>query len=106
MRGSRGRGRSEQGRTEQTFLIPVSGRHEAVLPIGDEEVASLIGSALEDLTDLPFGNGSRMWMSRSKQRDHDAPINRPASHALRLNGLDVAIRGPVVVHHAAITAQA
>jgi hypothetical protein len=86
-------------RTEATYLIPMAGGHSRVLPAGEQEIAELIEVPLDDLTDLPFGRKSKMWMSRSKQIDDAAPINRSASHALKLNGLPIAVRGPVVVHH-------
>lgn len=86
-------------RPETSALIPVAGSAEAVLPDGDREIAELIGTSTEDLTSLPFGRGSTMWMSQSAQIDHDAPVNKPASHALQINGLTLVIRGAVVVHH-------
>ena len=88
-------------RPETSALIPVAGSAEAVLPDGDREIAELIGTSIEDLTSLPFGRdmASTMWMSQSAQIDHDAPVNKPASHALQINGLTLVIRGAVVVHH-------
>ena len=102
----RDRKRAPERKKEGTLLISVAGRVEHVLPSGEQEIAELIETPLEDLTDLPFGARSKMWMSRSMQIDHEAPINRAASHALKLSGLEIAIRGPVVVHHEKIEAMA
>jgi len=88
-------------RHEQIALIPAEGPVEDVLPDGEKEIAELLEIAQEDLTSLDYGPGqkSRMWMSRSLQRDHEAAVNRPASHGLKLNGLDITVRGNVIVHH-------
>ncbi len=90
---------TDKVRPERTYLIPLAGGAEVVLPSGEQEIAELVGTGVPDLTDLPYGKKSTMWMSRSKQIDDAVPINRAASHALRLSGLNIAIRGPVVVHH-------
>jgi len=88
-------------RPEQCVLIPVAGRVEPILPDGEKEIAELLEIAQDDLTSLDYGVGgkSRVWMSRSRQRDREAPVNRAVSHGLKLNGLDLAIRGNVIVHH-------
>lgn len=88
-------------RPERTSLIPVEGLVEHVLPSGEQEIAELLEISLDDLTNLPFGVGrkSRLWMSRSRQHDETVPMNRAASHGLRLNGLNIAVRGSVIVHH-------
>jgi len=82
-------------------LIPVAGRAEPILPDGEKEIAELLEIAQDDLTSLDYGVGgkSRVWMSRSLQRDREAPVNRAVSHGLMLNGLDLAIRGNVIVYH-------
>jgi hypothetical protein len=87
-------------RPAKTVLFSVSGKAEEVLPSGDQDRAELLEIDISDLTTLSFGIKSTMWMSRSKQLDRDLPINRPATDALRItNGLPIAIRGPVIVHH-------
>ena len=88
-------------RPEQCVLIPCAGRVEPILPDGEKEIAELLEIAQDDLTSLDYGVGgkSRVWMSRSLQRDREAPVNRAVSHGLMLNGLDLAIRGNVIVHH-------
>jgi len=88
-------------RPEQCVLIPCAGRVEPILPDGEKEIAELLEIAQDDLTSLDYGVGgkSRVWMSRSLQRDREAPVNRAVSHGLKLNGLDLAIRGNVIVHH-------
>lgn len=85
-------------RDESWSLIHVASAWEAVVPNGPNEIAELIGCAPEDLTTLPFGIKSKMWMSRSAQHSSIA-LNKPASHALHFAGLSLSIRGPVVVHH-------
>lgn len=85
-------------RDEVWYLIHPSRPHERVIPDGEEQIAELIGVPLDDLTNLPFGVKSTMWMSRSAQIG-DSPYNRPASHALSLAGFKLGIRGLVVVHH-------
>lgn len=95
------RGEERRHRAESWVLIHPATRHEAVLPDGEQQIAELIEIPLDDLTSLPFGVKSTMWMSRSKQLDHEAPLNTPASHALRIFGLSLDIRGDVVVHHEA-----
>jgi len=82
------------------MLISVAGKVEPILPSGDRDLVELLEIDDADLTSLSFGIGSKMWMSRSKQLDRDAPVNRPATDALRLvNGLSIVIRGPVIVRH-------
>jgi len=100
-RGRRSDARDEpKVRDESWALIHVASAWEAVLPSGPKEISELIGCAPEDLTALPFGFKSKMWMSRSAQISDTAEFNKPASHALYLAGMALAIRGPVVVHHA------
>jgi len=93
--------RQTRVRQEQFALIPVEGAVEDVLPDGEKEIAGLLAISQDDLTSLDYGPGqkSRVWMSRSLQRDREAPVNRPVSHGLKINGIGVAIRGDVVVHH-------
>lgn len=82
------------------MLISVAGKVEPVLLSGDQDIVELLEIDASDLTSLSFGIKSTMWMSRSKQLDRDAPVNRPATDALRLvNGLGIVIRGPVIVRH-------
>jgi hypothetical protein len=90
-------------RAERTLLIPTEGKATPVLPRGESEIAELLAIPLEDLTDLPYGveKKSRMWMSRAKQHDRTAPVNRAASYGLKINGLTIAVRGSVVVQHQA-----
>lgn len=92
--------RRPQIRADRTVLISAAGKVEEVLPSGDRDRVELLEIEPSDLTTLSFGIKSTMWMSRSKQLDRDAPVNRPATDALRLvNGLALVIRGPVIVHH-------
>lgn len=88
-------------RPETWALVHVAAPFERVIPDGEKEIAELIGVAPDDLTPLSFGVKSTMWMSRAAQRNSEAPLNEPASHALRIHGLALAIRGPVIVHHEA-----
>jgi hypothetical protein len=90
-----------QLRGESWALVNVSGAAEPILPDGERDIAELVGCPSEDLTKLPYGIKSMMWMRRSAQLDESAPLNVPATHALKLCGLLIAVRGPVVVHHAA-----
>lgn len=88
-------------RAESWAIIHPASRHEEVVPDGAQQIAELLEIPLDDLTSLPFGVRSTMWMSRSKQLDHEQPLNAPASHALRIHGFSLGIRGAVVVHHEA-----
>ena len=61
-----------------------------------EEAAEVLGIELSDMTFLPVGKGSVMYMSRQAQRRDCAP-NRSATLAVqRVAGLSVSLRGDVL----------
>jgi len=88
-------------REAQSFVLSPTetGHREVPQATSDQERAQLVGCSVDDLTDLPYGQGSRMWMSRQAQLDDDTLPNKSASHALHLHGVQVVVRGIVLIEH-------
>lgn len=87
----------------ETHALLLPGKPIIMLdPVKEESlIASILEIQQDDLTDLPYGRGSRMWMSRSAQIGGDAVPNKAATHALQINNAKsrIVIRGPVLVQH-------
>lgn len=85
-------------RPESVWLFPVD--RPPISLRSDDSVATCLSADPGDIEMVSYGARSFMWLVRSQQGV--APLNRAATHALRINGLRREICGDVVVRHESV----
>lgn len=101
MRSPGRQGREAPVHEHQCLLIPVDGAPVPCLPTGEQEIAELLETSVENLAPMQYGfdvgQERFMYMRRAEQLDREAPVNKPASHGVALAGVPVTIRGPALL---------